>query len=181
MRSYLSDVRAGMLAGVGMLAVLGGAAMAAVGERGAAEIKSVDGKVLGTIALTETTAGVLFEVTLSGLTPGGHAIHVTEVGQCAGDFAGAGPIYNPLGGQHGFLSDGGPMAGNLPNVFAGADGKVKAELLSPFVTLSAQAEVSLLDADGAAIVILERPDDHMSEPDGNAGARIACGVVTRAK
>lgn len=154
---------------------------AALGERASAEIKGRDGKSLGSVELVETMAGVLLSVRLKGLPPGAHGFHIHEVGKCEGDFAGAGAIYNPLGAKHGFLNEEGPMAGDLSNLIAGPSGDVEAEVLSPFVTLNKAAEESLFDANGSSIVIFEKADDHLSEPEGNAGRRIACGIVTPAR
>jgi superoxide dismutase, Cu-Zn family len=150
----------------------------AVGETATAVVKLADGTDAGTVVFTEGTAGVLLKFALKGLPPGVHAVHVHETGKCDGDLSGAGGIYNPLGAKHGFLHDEGPMAGDLPNIYAGADGSISAEVLSPFLTLSTEAEESLFDADGAAIVIQEKADDYEAEPDGGAGTRLACGVIS---
>ena len=149
----------------------------AVGETATATVKLADGTDAGTVTLTEGTAGILLKFELKGLPPGPHAVHVHETGKCEGDFSSAGGIYNPLGAKHGFLHDEGPMAGDLPNIHAGADGSVVAEVLSPFLTLSTEAEESLFDADGAAVVIQEKADDYESEPEGGAAARLACGTI----
>lgn len=153
----------------------------AVGEKAVAEIKSRDGKELGKAKVVETTAGVLIKVKLAGLKPGPHGFQLTDVGKCDGDFASAGKVLNPLGARHGFLHEEGPMVGNLPNLFASAAGEVEVEMLSPFVTLSKDSEESLFDADGTAFVLFEGEDDYKTEPEGNAGARIACGVVAAGK
>ena len=149
----------------------------AVGETATAVLKLADGKEAGTVSLTEGAAGVLLKFDLKGLPPGAHAVHVHETGKCDGDLTSAGAIYNPLGAKHGFMHDEGPMAGDLPNIYAGSDGSVVAEVLSPFLTLSTEAEDSLFDADGAAIVVQEKADDYKSDPDGGAGSRLACGAI----
>lgn len=149
----------------------------AVGETATATVKLVSGADAGTVTFTEGTAGVLLKFNLQGLPPGPHAVHVHETGKCEGDLEAAGGIYNPLGAKHGFLHDEGPMAGDLPNIHAAADGSVVAEVLSPFLTLSTEAESSLFDSDGAALIVQEKADDHETEPDGGAGAKIACGVI----
>lgn len=153
----------------------------AVGEKAQAELKGTDGREIGSIKMVETTAGVLLRIKLKGLTPGAHGLHVHAAGKCEGDFSSAGPIYNPLGAKHGYLNDEGPMVGDLPNIFVGATGEVEVELLSPFVTLNREAEESIFDADGTAFVVFEKADDYISEPEGNAGARIACGLISPAK
>lgn len=150
----------------------------AVGETATAVVKLANGSDAGTVTLTEGTAGVLLKFDLKGLPPGAHAVHVHETGKCEGDFSSAGGIHNPLGAKHGFLHDEGPMAGDLPNLHVAADGSVVAEILSPFLTLSAEAEDGLFDPDGAAIIVEEKPDDYQSDPDGGAGARIGCGVIS---
>ncbi len=160
------------------IAVLYSSSVWAVGETATATLKLADGTDAGIATLTEGTAGVLLNLSLKGLAPGPHAIHIHETGKCEGDFASAGGIHNPLGAKHGFLHDEGPMAGDLPNIYAAADGTVTVELLSPFLTLSAEAEDGLFDADGATIVVQEKRDDYESEPDGGAGARVACGMIT---
>lgn len=150
----------------------------AVGEVAVAKLKTVQGADVGTISLMEATAGVLIKYDLAGLPPGPHALHVHETGKCEGDFSSAGAVYNPLGAKHGYLNDEGPMAGDLPNIHVAADGKATGELVSPFLTLHKDSEESLFDADGAAFVLFEKPDDYISEPEGDAGARVACGAIT---
>jgi len=150
----------------------------AVGDVAVARLKLADGTEAGTVTLMEATAGVLMKFELKGLKPGPHGLHVHESGACDGDFSSAGAIYNPLGAKHGYLHDEGPMAGDLPNVHAGADGTASGEFLSPFLTLSKDAEETLFDADGASLVLFENPDDYASDPDGNSGNRVACGTIT---
>jgi Cu-Zn family superoxide dismutase len=153
----------------------------AAGEKATGELKDKDGKSLGTAEIVATSAGALIKLKLTGLPPGPHAIHLHETGTCEGDLASAGAIYNPLGAAHGLLAEDGPMAGDLTNIYADASGQVEVELLSPFVNLSKDAEESIFDADGSALVIFEKADDHQTDPEGNAGARIACGAITLAK
>lgn len=149
----------------------------AVGEIATAKLKRADGTDAGTITFMEATAGVLMKFDLVGLTPGPHAVHVHESGTCDGDLSSAGGIYNPLGAKHGFLHEEGPMAGDLPNIHAGSDGTASGEFLSPFLTLSRDTEETLFDADGSSIVLFDKPDDYESEPEGNGGARVACGRI----
>ncbi len=146
-----------------------------------AQMKSRDGKDLGQINLTETHAGLLLSVKLKGLPPGPHGFHAYEVGKCEGDLSSAGAIYNPLGAKHGLLSEDGPMAGDLPNLIIPANGEIEVELLSPFLALSKQGDEALLDVDGAALVIRERADDYRTDPEGDSGGRIACGVIVPLK
>lgn len=149
----------------------------ATGETAAAELKFVDGSDAGSIKLTQTPAGALLKIDLKGLKPGPHALQVHKIGKCDDNFETAGPIYNPLDAKHGFLNDEGPMAGDLPNVYAAADGTVVAEILSPFLHVDENGGDSLFDTDGSALVLFEKADDYRSNPEGAAGARIACGVL----
>ena len=149
----------------------------AFGETASAPIKLSAGADAGTVTFTEGSAGVILKFDIKGLPPGPHAVHIYETGKCEGDFASAGGIYNPLGAKHGLLAEEGPMAGDLPNIHAATDGSVTAEILSPSVTLSKDADDGLFDGDGTAIVILEKADDYETDPDGGAGKRLACGVI----
>jgi Cu-Zn family superoxide dismutase len=153
----------------------------AVGENAYADIRLRDGKEIGRVKLVETTAGVLVRIKLKGLPPGPHGFHIHENGKCEGDFESAGGILNPLGAKHGYLNDEGPMVGDLPNLIVPATGEVEVEFLSPFATLSKDAEDTLLDGNGASLVIFEKGDDYISDPHGNAGARLACGTIAPAK
>lgn len=162
-----------------LLMLLHGAAPAFAlgGEAAVAKVKLADGTDAGTISLSETNAGILIKFDLRGLSPGPHAIHVHETGKCEGDFASAGAIHNPLGAGHGYLNAEGPMNGDLPNIHAGADGKAQGEILSQLINLSRESEDSIFDTDGASFVLFEKPDDYLTDPEGEAGARIACGVI----
>lgn len=162
---------------LGLLLALPVAPALAVGETAVAALKLADGKDAGTVTFTEATAGVILKFELKGLPPGKHAVHIHDTGKCEGDLTSAGAIYNPLGAKHGFLHDEGPMAGDLPNLYSAADGTVVAEVLSPFLTLSKEAEETLFDTDKTSIVVFSKGDDYESEPDGGAGGRIACGVI----
>lgn len=171
-------MRAGVLAGFVFAALAATTPAAfAVGETAVANLKLADGKDAGSVTFTEATSGVLLHFNLKGLTPGPHGVHVHETGKCEGDLTSAGNIYNPLGAKHGFLHDEGPMAGDLPNIYVAADGTAVAEVLSPFLTLSKEAEETLFDADKTSVVIFAKADDYESEPEGGAGARIACGII----
>jgi len=163
----------------GLLAA--GNAAHAVGEKAQADMRARDGRELGRIKLTETTSGILLRIRLKGLPAGAHGLHIHENGKCEGDFESAGGIFNPLGAKHGYLNDEGPMVGDLPNLIVPASGEIEVDFLSPFATLSKDAEDTLIDASGASFVIFEKADDYQSEPSGNAGARIACGVVVATK
>lgn len=151
---------------------------AATGERANVEVKDVAGKSLGSIVVTETTGGALLQVKLAGLAPGAHGFHIHETGKCEGDFASAGGILNPLGAKHGFANEEGPMAGDLPNLIVPASGEIEIELITTLISL-APGEEGVFDADGTAFVIFEKGDNYTSDPEGDAGARVACGVFTK--
>jgi Cu-Zn family superoxide dismutase len=112
-------------------------------------------------------------VTASGLPHGLHGIHVHTIGRCEGpDFASAGGHWNPAGKKHGMNNPAGPHAGDLPNVEVAANG-----VLGATVTLPGATMAGLLDADGSALLIHAQPDDYVTDPSGNSGARIACAVI----
>jgi superoxide dismutase, Cu-Zn family len=176
-RSGLPQLGAGLL--IALLLSPSGAH--AVGEKALVDMRTRDGRELGRIKLHETTSGVLIRIKLKGMPVGAHGFHIHEVGKCEGDFESAGGILNPLGAKHGYLNDEGPMVGDLPNLIVPASGEIEVEFLSPFATMSKDAEDTLIDGNGSALVIFEKPDDYTTDPLGNTGARIACGVIVAAK
>ena len=145
-----------------------------------AELKGADGKTVGTATLTEAPHGVLLRVEAKGLTPGWHGLHFHEKGDCGTpDFKSAGAhVHTAATTIHGLLNPEANDSGDLPNVFAGADGSATAEAYSTLVSLKgAGGRPALLDADGSSIVVHASPDDYKTQPIGGAGARVACGVV----
>lgn len=138
--------------------------------------RTADGRDAGAATLTETGAGVLVRATLRNLPPGTHALHVHETGTCEPPFKSAGGHYNPTGRQHGFLNPLGEHAGDLTSITVGADGTASADLLAPAVTLGTGG-ATLRDADGSSLVLHAGADDYRTDPSGNSGDRIACGVV----
>jgi Cu-Zn family superoxide dismutase len=110
-------------------------------------------------------------VKVHDMTPGLHGIHLHATGSCASGFAAAGLHHNPLGAAHGAHS------GDLPNLVVNAAGIGRLEAVTTSATLTA-GRVTLLDADGSAIVVHASPDDFVTQPTGGSGARVACGVVT---
>jgi superoxide dismutase, Cu-Zn family len=145
-----------------------------------AQVKGGDGKDMGVIALTEAPRGVLLKLELKGLTPGWHAVHFHEKGDCGTpDFKSAGAhVHTTAQVVHGLLNPDANDNGDLPNIFANTDGSATAEIYSTLVSLKgAGGRPALLDADGSSIVVHASPDDHKSQPIGGAGARAACGVI----
>jgi Cu-Zn family superoxide dismutase len=138
------------------------------------------GQEIGKATLTQTTSGVLIDIDVSNIPNGEHGFHIHETGVCDGadGFKSAGGHFNPSQHQHGYLAERGPHAGDMPNQFSAADGKLRAQVLNPNVSL-ADGATSVLDADGSALVIHADPDDYRSQPTGNAGDRIACAVIKK--
>lgn len=137
------------------------------------------GEQVGAARLEEAAGGVKITLEVSHLPPGVHAFHIHAVGKCEPpDFASAGGHFNPAHKKHGMENPEGPHAGDLPNIEVGADGAGKAEFTAAGVTLDA-GENSLFQPDGTSLVIHAGPDDNRTDPAGNSGARIACGVIER--
>ncbi|MFD2760710.1 superoxide dismutase family protein [Lentibacillus juripiscarius] len=141
------------------------------------EMYNTSGDMIGTAKLTEAEGGVNVKLKLEGLEPGYHGIHVHEYARCDGpDFKTAGNHLNPTGNQHGRMHPEGAHLGDLPNLEADSGGLVDAELMLPEATLL-DGKKSLLKGEGTSLVIHEGQDDGISQPGGNSGARIACGLI----
>lgn len=165
---------AGGLLLVGAIAAEGASAPAAK-----AELRNAQGASVGTATLTERPNGVKIAPQLSTLPPGTHGFHIHAVGKCDPlGFTTAGGHFNPDARKHGGKTAEGPHAGDLPNLAIGPDGSFKGEVLAPRVTLGS-GKPSLFPPNGTALVVHADPDDEMTDPTGNSGARIACGVITR--
>lgn len=146
--------------------------------RATAELRDADNQVVGSVSFEETEAGVRLALDASGLPAGPHAFHIHETGECSPpDFTSAGGHFNPSGAQHGLDNPQGPHAGDMPNIAVSENGTVQYAVDNDRISL-APGPNSILDADGSAVVIHASPDDNVSDPAGDAGARIACGVVT---
>jgi Cu-Zn family superoxide dismutase len=143
-------------------------------ETAQAELKGENGAVVGHATLEETPLGVLLHVEFTGLPAGTHAFHIHAVGKCEPPFTSAGGHLNPSGKQHGFKNAAGMHAGDLPNITVPPGGSLTVDAFAPGVTFK-----ELFDADGSTLMVHAGPDDYTSDPAGNAGARIACGVITK--
>lgn len=141
----------------------------------AATLHDASGATIGDVTLTENYAGILVAGSLTGLAPGTHAIHIHAVGKCEPPFQTAGGHFNPDAKKHGFNSAAGWHMGDLPNIDVPASGAAKFELLLPGGRLNGPD--GILDADGAAVVVHASRDDYATDPAGNAGGRVACGVI----
>jgi Cu-Zn family superoxide dismutase len=141
------------------------------------EINDASGSLRATGTLQQRADGIAVHIQAHGMKPGSYGIHVHAVGQCAGPaFASAGGHWNPTGKQHGRDNPMGMHEGDLPNLVIGSDGNGTLDAVVAGGKLSDGA-AALLDADGAAIVIHAAADDYKTDPSGNSGARVACGVV----
>lgn len=173
-------MRTAMLAGVGALALAAcdqdrpatGAPIPG-GARASATLMTAAGVTVGRATVAEVKDGV--RVTFDGrsLPPGTHGIHIHTVGRCdPPDFASAGGHWNPTGMKHGAMNPQGPHEGDLPNLLVDTGGRGAIGAVIPGATVAA-----MLDADGATLVVHADPDDLMTDPSGNSGARIGCGVL----
>lgn len=141
-----------------------------------AVVRSAAGRELGTVLIADDVSGWSFTGTLRGLPPGTHGIHIHSTGQCvAPTFETAGAHWNPSTRQHGAKNPAGPHQGDLSNITVGADSSVLLSFRVSSGTLRGAS--AMMDADGASLVIHATADDELTDPAGNSGARIACGVI----
>lgn len=143
-----------------------------------AALKDAAGKDVGTVQLVQTPHGVLLKMTLKGVPAGERAFHIHAVGKCEPPFTSAGGHFNPASKKHGMEAKDGAHAGDMPNLFIPASGELTVEVANHMITLVKGQANSVFDADGSAIVIHAGVDDYKTDPTGNAGDRIVCGVIT---
>jgi superoxide dismutase, Cu-Zn family len=150
------------------------------GQSARANIVNAQGQKIGTATIREADGGIRIDVRISQLPPGTHGIHVHTIGKCEGpDFMSAGGHLNPTSKKHGKDNPEGPHAGDLLNIQVDGTGHAEASLLDANATLLGDGPNSLFHEGGTSIVIHANTDDYKTDPAGNSGARIACGVVER--
>lgn len=170
------------------------------GAKAHAAIKDAQGKSVGEATLTQMAHGVVIVAELSGLPPGQHGMHIHAVGKCEPPaFTSAGGHFNPTGHKHGYNAAAGPHIGDLTNVIVAGDGKATVDVFVPDLSLgdsqvasgtsapdkaaaaasASPAAHNVFDQGGAALVIHAKADDYATDPAGNSGDRIACGVIER--
>lgn len=168
----------GMLAGAAVLALAGCAGVGQLADTQSVTLRDAAGETVGTAVLTPATEGVQVVLSVNRLPAGTHGVHLHMTGQCdPPDFTTAGGHFNPTGRQHGFENPNGAHAGDLPNMTVDANGRGSLSGVARGVTLDGSGANSLRKPGGTALVVHASADDYRTDPSGNSGARIACGVI----
>ena len=143
------------------------------------DLKDAKGNSVGMAMISPARGGgVSVALTLKGLPPGEHAVHLHSVAKCEPPFKSAGTHFNPTNKKHGLQNPEGPHAGDMPNFKVAANGTVQTTITNKNVTMGSEAN-SIYAGGGTALVIHEKADDMKMDPSGNAGEPIACGAITK--
>jgi len=161
----------------GVVAIAAMAPATAFAQSAKATLKDASGKEVGSANLTQTPAGVLIALSVKGLPPGEHAFHVHAVGKCEPPFTSAGGHFNPGGKKHGIMASEGHHAGDMPNLHVPASGELTVEVVNAAITLEKGKPNSVFQPNRTALIIHAGKDDYKTDPTGEAGGRIACGVI----
>jgi Cu-Zn family superoxide dismutase len=143
-----------------------------------ADLRDGQGRSRARATVEQSGDSLRVRIEALAMSPGAYGTHLHAVGRCDPPaFTTAGPHWNPIGQMHGKDNPKGMHKGDLPNLMVGADGRGSFEYTIPNAALSGVSPNKLIDADGAAVVIHAKPDDYRTDPSGNSGDRIACGVL----
>ncbi|HMB84248.1 MAG TPA: superoxide dismutase family protein [Terriglobales bacterium] len=159
------------------LSILALTSLPVAAQNANAVLKSADGKDVGSAELTQAPAGVLIKLSVKGLPAGEHAFHVHGVGKCEPPFTTAGGHFNPGGKKHGIMAAEGHHAGDMPNLNIPTSGEIVIEVVNAAITLEKGKPNSVFGTDGTALIIHAGKDDYKTDPTGDAGGRIACGII----
>lgn len=173
MRTRVSPMELKARVAAAALALSAIASPALAADTATAVLKDPEGKDVGAVTLRAVPTGVLLDTKLSGFPPGDHAFHIHGTGKCEPpSFKSAGGHFNPEEDEHGLENSAGPHGGDMPNIHVPESGELHIEVLNQMVSLG-----GLLGGEGTAIVVHQKGDDYKSNPAGDAGPRIACGVI----
>jgi len=150
---------------------------AASAQTAKATLKNADGASVGSADLIQVNDGVLIKIALKGVPAGLHAFHVHAVGKCEPPFTTAGGHFNPESKKHGMMAADGHHAGDMPNLVVPSSGELSLEVVNTAITLDKGKPNSVFKPEGTALVVHAAPDDYKTDPTGDAGGRIACGVI----